>query len=232
MSGEEPTPNSGREEPPSLQDVPPSYGAPPQGAPPPYGMPPAYGPPPSYAPPALPYGPGTVTGPLPPLAHRGKRLLARMIDFVIMTLTAMALAVPWIMFVAHEDPYGETTWTNIGVAGMVIILAATFFLYEGLQLAMWGKTLGKRWLGLRVVLATPPGAPLPTGRALGRAAVYPPGFMLVNVIPILGLLGLLNVLSQFWDEPLHQCLHDKIAGTMVIDGRSADRALAGAFVGG
>jgi uncharacterized RDD family membrane protein YckC len=170
---------------------------------------------------------GPVTGPLPPLAHRGRRLLARMIDAVIMIVAAAAIMIPWGILISSLDSDGTTAWTGVAVVGMFLLLFGTFFLYEGLQLAKWGKTLGKRWLGLRVVSATPPGAPLSTRKALIRAAVYPPGFMVVNVIPIVGLLGLLNVLSQFWDEPLHQCLHDKIARTAVIDDRTADRGFAG-----
>jgi uncharacterized RDD family membrane protein YckC len=154
---------------------------------------------------------------VPPLAHRGKRLLARVIDAVVMGALAAALIVPLLLLVTSQDPNGQTAWVGVGVGGSLLILFGGWVLYEGLQLARWGRTLGKRWMRLRVVSADPPGAPLSRGRALGRAAVYPPGFIIVNLLPLVSLVGLVNVLWQFWDTPYHQCLHDKIAGTIVID---------------
>ena len=199
--------------------APAGYGAapPPYGGPAPYGAPPAYGAPAPYGAPVHPGLPAP--GPALPLAHRGRRLLARMIDALIVGVLAGALITPLLILVTTEDPKGQTAWVGVGVLGSLIILFGGWILYEGLQLSRWGMTLGKRWLGLKVVSADPPGAPLTRGRAFGRAVTYPPGFIVVNVIPLLALLGTLNVLWQFWDKPYHQCLHDKIAGTVVIDGR-------------
>jgi uncharacterized RDD family membrane protein YckC len=156
-----------------------------------------------------------------PLAHRGKRLAARVIDVLIVSLLAVALITPLMILVTSLDPDGRTAWVGVGIGGSVLILFGGWLLYEGLQLARWGRTLGKRWMRLRVVSAAPPGAPLTRGKAIGRAAIYPPGFLLVNVLPVVSFVGLLNLLWQFWDKPFRQCLHDKIAGTIVIDDSTA-----------
>ena len=145
-----------------------------------------------------------------------------MIDATIVAAAAMALLVPLITVVTTVDPSGRSAWVGVGVLGSVLIFVGCFFGYEGLLLAKWGRTLGKRWMGLRVVSAQVPGAPLSTKVALTRAAVYPTGFILVNVLPLVSFVGLLNVLWQFWDKPFQQCLHEKMVGTMVIDDRARD----------
>lgn len=165
-------------------------------------------------------GPGAGYGAHPAPAHRGKRLAARLIDIVIWSVVATALIVPLMVYVTDKDPEGETGWVGVGVGGVFLIMFGGFFLYEGIQLAKWGKTIGKKAAGLRVVSSIPPGAPLSTGRAFGRAACYPAGFTLIGLIPLIGIFNLVNVLWQFWDAPLRQCLHDKAAGTMVIDDRA------------
>ncbi|GAA4610975.1 hypothetical protein GCM10023195_46350 [Actinoallomurus liliacearum] len=200
-----------------------------QAAPGPYGPPPAYRPPvdPAAAPPYGPVPGDPASAPVLPLAHRGKRLLARMIDAVLMmAIAAVPVTLVWL-WVHYLAPDGDSGLAALGAVGSFLIVTVVIVLYEGAQLAAWGRTLGKRWLGLRVVRATPPGAPLSTGKAYLRAAVYPPGFAALQIVPMVGLLSMLNVLWQFWDPPLHQCLHDKIVGTVVIDDRAARRALAG-----
>ncbi|WP_088278784.1 RDD family protein [Ideonella sp. A 288] len=83
--------------------------------------------------------------------------------------------------------------------------------YFSLLPARWrGQTLGKRWLGLRVVELT--GKPMTVLQCLKRYGGYAAGMAT-------GGLGFLQVL---WD-PNRQALHDKAAHTVVIDLRVAQR---------
>ena len=55
--------------------------------------------------------------------------------------------------------------------------------------------------------------PVTGGAAAKRAAVYG----LAPQVPLIGsLFGLLNSLWLLWDKPNRQCLHDKVAGTVVV----------------
>ncbi|GAA3212966.1 hypothetical protein GCM10010468_32630 [Actinocorallia longicatena] len=105
------------------------------------------------------------------------------------------------------------------LAGVVLGLGvfAAIVLVEPLQLVAFGRTVGKRLMRLRIADVANPMAPLTTGRAFGRGLLYPFGFMVIGLIPLLGSgIGLLNVLWQFWDKPYQQTLHDKMAGTVVL----------------
>ncbi|KAB2344072.1 RDD family protein [Actinomadura rudentiformis] len=187
---------------------------------------PAYAPSdPAYAPQPGPQGPHGAqpaapgwTPPVTPavdgdMAQPGRRLVARLIDIPIATTVAVLLVVGLIQAVprnADGDPPGAA------IAGIFLIIFGTLYLYEGLQLALWGRTLGKRIMKLRVAPATGLWAPLGAGRGLGRAAAYPVLFMFLGVLPLIGVVNLLNTLWLLWDKPLRQCLHDKIARTVVV----------------
>jgi uncharacterized RDD family membrane protein YckC len=144
---------------------------------------------------------------------------------------------PIVAFAAGVSA-ARTAWCSaIAAAVLDLGLVCAFLLYEPLALARWGTTVGKAVMDLHVRGAASPSAPLSTGRAIGRAACYPLGAGLVTlVIPLavwrttlVLLIGyawyLLNVLWLLWDRPLKQCLHDKIAGTIVVEDVVATRAL-------
>jgi uncharacterized RDD family membrane protein YckC len=183
----------------------PASGSTPPHAPPPY-TPPPYTPPPYAAPPyALPFQ----------LGHPGRRLLARLIDTLVWSVTATAIVIPLLVSLAPRYPRAEGAFVGL----TILTIFGGYFLYDGVQLALWGRTLGKRVARLRVVAAHPAGERLSVGRAYGRAACYPLGFTLIGVFPIIGMINLLNVLWLCWDQS-RQCLHDKIAKTLVIDDRA------------
>ncbi|MCZ7431443.1 RDD family protein [Streptomyces sp. WMMC1477] len=171
----------------------------------PYGGGP-YGPGP---PGPYPYGqPGPPTG-MPPLASRGKRLLARIIDWLI-------VAIPVLLVTGLA--FG--TWTMDGDGGaydggsfaQTVIYVLVYFLYEGAMLTTRGQTLGKMAMSIRVGMLADGAVPAGNPGWL-RAAVY----ALPTVVPCLGFVfWLVNVLWCTWDEPYHQCLHDKAAKTVVV----------------
>lgn len=159
--------------------------------------------------PASPYGDGFgAADPLagmPPLASRWKRLVARIIDGLLVSIpvTAVFSAASW----------GWDPWDDSGKStGLSIIIAVVYFLYEGLMLTTRGQTVGKMAMKIRVAMldngAVPEGRPGWT-----RAAVY----SLPEVVPCCGFVfWLINVLWCTWDDPYHQCIHDKAAKTVVV----------------
>jgi uncharacterized RDD family membrane protein YckC len=132
-----------------------------------------------------------------------------------------------------KDEGGVWTWPIILV--LFVVLSVLPFLYEAVQLALWGQTLGKRWFGLRVVKVNPPGESPGAFVGTWRAAVnhigYQLGFFFFLILTVMvfdfaayGLLlvslgMLMAYLRAVWDVPLHQSLHDRVSGTVVIDDR-------------
>ncbi len=97
-----------------------------------------------------------------------------------------------------------TTSVHLGIVLAVLLLAGV--LYEVLPTAKWGRTLGKKLLGLDVRDIEGHEAP-GFGAALRRWLVYSvPGLLVVGVVGVLWCL---------FDKPWHQCWHDKAAHTFV-----------------
>ena len=100
--------------------------------------------------------------------------------------------------------------------------SAVVAVYEIVGTARWGQTLGKRFVGIRVVergTGRPPG----WGRAVVRwslpaVAIVTEG-LITGVGGVVGQLVFLVVyLPVAWD-PLARGLHDRLAGTVVVDSR-------------
>ncbi|WP_406861183.1 RDD family protein [Streptomyces sp. HUAS MG47] len=154
-------------------------------------------------------------------AGLGRRLVARLIDAVVLGALAGGAASPFVAQ-AMDHIAGKieaakqsgttvqvwlldgTTSVQFGIAlGIMLVLGV---LYEALPTAKWGRTLGKKLCGLQVrdiEAHEPPGF----GAALRRWLVY----------GVLGLLvvGVVNVLWCVFDRPWRQCWHDKAARTFV-----------------
>ncbi|GAA2479401.1 hypothetical protein GCM10010393_07410 [Streptomyces gobitricini] len=79
-------------------------------------------------------------------------------------------------------------------------------LYEALPTAKWGRTLGKKLMGIEV-RDIESHEPPPFGAALRRWLVY-------GTLGIL-VVGVVNVLWCLIDRPWRQCWHDKAAHTFV-----------------
>jgi uncharacterized RDD family membrane protein YckC len=164
----------------------------------------------------------------PALAEWWRRLLARVIDGLILAVLFAPLWIPpWRTFV-HRLTVITNSYTSgtpaarnaIATAeahffGAILTVGLLFYLvafaYDWIQHAAWGQTIGKRALGTKVVKDD--GNPsIGWGAAAGRAAVY----ALPRAVPLVGgLFGLINELWLTWD-PRSQCLHDKAAHTVVI----------------
>ncbi|WP_241253248.1 RDD family protein [Streptomyces sp. W1SF4] len=149
-------------------------------------------------------------------AGLGRRGVARLLDSLVHTAVAAAVAVPVVPRVtAHLEAKvdaarasGRTTTvylldaTTAGYLGLVLGAVLLFgVLYEALPTARWGLTPGKKLLGVRV-LATATLRPPGFGAALGRWLVY-------------AFLGLPGSLWCLVDRPRRRAWHDRAAGTFV-----------------
>ncbi len=161
---------------------------------------------PTYAPGHLP-GAGSAYGvyagqPVsPPLANIGARLGARLLDLVIWYVGYFLTAIPLMVWI---DSGGGAAAQTLLVTWLVI----SFILYFPFSLWKFGSTVGKRICKIRVVRCQS-AQRIGFWRATGREAF----FILAVVIPVLGLL---NPLWCCWDKPYQQCLHEKIADTIVV----------------
>jgi uncharacterized RDD family membrane protein YckC len=171
------------------------------------------------------------------LAEPGQRLVARLIDTLIVG--------PPVALVARslwpESAYGvrpAETATALGVA-------ALYLLYDAIQHALWGRTIGKRLTGIRVVRVVPYGAESGQGghgggaggrqaegaraaevvqarlgvpRTLLRAALFALPIA-ARPVPVLSVLaGLFWVANAAWvlEGGNRLALHDRVAATTVI----------------
>ncbi|RFU43103.1 RDD family protein [Actinomadura logoneensis] len=171
-----------------------------------------------------------------------RRAGARIIDGILVSAFGFALVLPITLAVTGAGGSSKKTANEGGIWNWPIfitlfaVMAVLPFLYEAIQLSMWGRTLGKRWLGVGVVRAQPLGEPLGGSHAVWRAAINNIGyqigvfFFLILAVKVwdyaftgeLLVAGgmLMAYLWAIWDEPLHQALHDRLAGTVVIDERA------------
>jgi uncharacterized RDD family membrane protein YckC len=154
-------------------------------------------------------------------AGMGKRLAARLLDTLVVAGVTAVAAVP--LGAKAFDHISEkidaaklsgetvTVWlldgtTSVYLAIVLAVLLVVGVLYEALPTAKWGRTLGKKLLGLEVrdIEAHEP----PTfGAALRRWLVYS--------IPGVLVIGVVGVLWCLFDRPWRQCWHDKAAHTFV-----------------
>ncbi|MGW3329285.1 RDD family protein [Streptomyces rubiginosohelvolus] len=221
MSNDQPTPG----QPPEDDD--PFLKKPQEPPPPSDGQP--YGsapPPPPPPPPNDPYGSGRGFGApdplagMPPLAEPGKRILARLIDFLIISIPLYLISLPWGGAVDvngdGDDGFGDAVasgysghqllWSIIGL--VVYVAYDTYFTHKD------GRTLGKRLLKLRVAMLNDGRVP-DTGAALMRAVVlWAPALLCCPC-----LWWLINIVLMFTDKPYRQGLQDKAAKTVVVVAR-------------
>ncbi|MEU7717167.1 RDD family protein [Streptomyces tibetensis] len=154
-------------------------------------------------------------------AGLGKRLVARLLDTVVLAALTATAAVP--LGTAAIDHVNEkidaaklsgetvtvwlldgTTSVHLGIILAVLLLAGV--LCEVLPTAKWGRTLGKKLMGLEVRDIEGHDSP-EFGAALRRWLVYSlPGLLVVGIVGMAWCL---------FDRPWRQCWHDKAAHTFV-----------------
>jgi uncharacterized RDD family membrane protein YckC len=134
-----------------------------------------------------------------PVAGLGSRVLAVLIDYLVMGVVAALWLILWIVLFA-----GQGTWA-------IALLVIVFFLLEwgyfaGQEIFLGGRTLGKMVLKLRVLTAEG-GTPGP-GALFARNLVR--SLDVVFGVPLLAL------------DPLSRRLGDRLAGTLVVHERERE----------
>ncbi|CAM3917619.1 RDD family protein [Kibdelosporangium persicum] len=148
------------------------------------------------------------------LANPGRRLVARLLDTLILGVVVGGLAVA---LAGITNGFGTRTPSDAGVVvGIVlaVVIALAALLYDPVFIATKGGTPGKLIMGIRVVKVSTAHYP-GFGAALGR-------YLMTFVFGIVPLGSLLNVLWCCWDRPLYQCLHDKVVSTVVVHKEGED----------
>ncbi|MEV4131196.1 RDD family protein [Dactylosporangium sp. NPDC049742] len=180
-----------------------------------------------YGPPPVPVAP---TG--QPLAGFGARLGAYLIDAIVFVVLSMIVMIPaviaivgWIGSQADKfqtDPVtGELVDSpdpGLFVGPIILIYVGIFVVMFGLSYVYYvelfpsrrGVTLGKRALGLTLIRLDDPSAPITRGVAAKRWLMQ---YVVAMFVPFFSWI---DGLWQLWDKPFQQCLHDKVAETVVV----------------
>ncbi|MHB9851493.1 RDD family protein [Streptomyces krungchingensis] len=218
---------SGGSQPPGWGTPPPGEGTPPPGGPPPPGggspydtpygsQPPPYGggePPPYGGGGGDPYGPGGPYGgdPLagmPPLADSGKRVLARIIDMILVGI------VVWLVSLAFGFRQYTVDTDKMQFAdsfGKEVIAAVLYVACDTIMMSRTGQTLGKKLFKLRVA-DLDNGATPSVQTMLIRSLVLWLPFAFCCACIWTAIAGGWS----FFDKPYKQGLHDKAAKTVVV----------------
>lgn len=224
MSNDQPPPPPGQppEDDPFAKRPPgPPSGGPPPGGPPP-GQPPPGSPYDSGPPPPPPYGGygggygGTdpLSG-MPPLADSGRRIAARIVDWLIIAVPLAIIGIPFDIYqrVTDDDNFDATVNSLNGGGQLVfqLITIVAYVAYDTVMTAKSGQTLGKKLMKLRVAMLNDGTTP-PMNTSLIRALVL----WLPALICCACLWPLILLILILFDKPYKQGLHDKAAKTVVV----------------
>lgn len=149
------------------------------------------------------------TGTTQPLADRGTRLVAAIVDGVIMLIVGFPVifGIGFAIGSVMGDGFLAQLLSQLvgGLVGIGIFLAV-----NGYFLNANGQTIGK--LIMKIKIVNDDG----TKPTFGHLVMFRYGVTwLIGLIPLLGgLYGLINVLAIFRES--RKCLHDDIAKTMVV----------------
>jgi len=169
-----------------------------------------------------PHGWGAGPAGRPRSADLGRRFAARLIDCVIVQAVSMVALVPLLamVMVAGSALLDGPPSRGAGLGSFAALFFVIWWGYEVLFLSRWGATPGKRVMGLRVVPVH--GARrAPSTRASAVRGLLWAGPLLFSWSPWVNLLsGLYWIADIGWavgDRPDRQALHDKAAGTRVVE---------------
>lgn len=204
MSSDQPPPN--QPPPGNPYGNPPPQGGNPYGGGNPYDNPPPGGgggnpfggPPPG--------GPGEGPDPLAgmaPLAPPGKRVIARVIDIIIVLIPAGLL--DWAAGGVHGNDF---TAGRSAIGG--VFTAGLGFLYEWYMTKATGQTVGKKLMGLRAAMLSDGSVPNANASAARAAVLWLPAFCCSC------FWFLLIGITVLFDKPYKQGLHEKAARTVVV----------------
>lgn len=171
------------------------------------------------------------------LADWWQRLVARIIDALVVGILVAVVGFPWLngilntmtdfmADVIREAESGSAAQLDQTafqeqlmqyVLPLTLVTVAVGVVYETFFLVRSGATPGKKVLGISVRRVNRPG-PLTVVEALKRQVIQQ-GCNLLSLVPVGSIIALflqpLDVLWLLWD-PRRQALHDKVADTLVV----------------
>lgn len=134
-----------------------------------------------------------------PLASRGARLWASILDGLVSMLVIVPLAFVSEL-ISDRDVF----------VALFLLVFVGFWGFQWFLVSTTGQTLGKRWAGIRIVKVD--GSPV---NFVSGVLVRAWAFTVLTWVPYLGaLLALANYACILGDE--RRCLHDYLAKTMVV----------------
>jgi uncharacterized RDD family membrane protein YckC len=142
------------------------------------------------------------------LADRGTRLGAALLDGIFMLPIYLPLVLSLAIGGSEAAGVEDSTGSAIVVGGFVLMLVGliVWAWFTILYVSRNGQTIAKKFLGIKVVRSD--GSPATLGRILLLRNVVN---ALLGIIPLYGLIDHLFIFGE-----TRQCLHDKLADTMVI----------------
>lgn len=150
----------------------------------------------------------TGTGGSPIMAEWWQRLVARILDGVLFSVVATILTFALAAILGSAVLPGLVAY---------VLAGAAYAGYDYLTQVATGQTLGKRLMGIRVTGLG--GQPMTPAQIRTRVLIYP-GLMALLGVPVVNLAaGLFMAVTGafiFTDQTAGQCLHDKLAGTIVV----------------
>ena len=139
------------------------------------------------------------------LAGRGARLVATLLDYLIFFAVAVVA-----MYFDTLPGLGENRTLGYQLLGACGAVFVGLLAYNLAIMSSRGQTLGKRFLGIKVVRNN--GTPLGLGRWIGLR-ILPLG--VIGLIPVVGfIVSIVDACMIFRDNQL--CLHDQIAESKVV----------------
>jgi uncharacterized RDD family membrane protein YckC len=145
-------------------------------------------------------------------AERSTRLGAAIVDSLIFSAVVtvpMVVAMMVAASTANPSEQGAEAAGGIIIAGLAVALIGfVALLWITLkQMHETGQSLAKKWLNIKVVRSD--GSPASLGNLIWKRNV------ITWVLGVIPLYSLIEVLFIFGEE--RQCLHDRIADTIVVD---------------
>ncbi|MEU8945554.1 RDD family protein [Streptomyces sp. NPDC048489] len=154
-----------------------------------------------------PYGGDPLEG-MPPLADSGKRVLARILDMILVGIVVWLLS--WAFGVTEYNVNADRVEYGKGL-GQSVIAAVLYTGYDTVLIRRSGQTLGMKLLRMRVA-DLDNGATPSTQTSLIRALVLWIPFAFCCACIWTAIAGGWS----FFDKPYKQGLHDKAAKTVVV----------------
>lgn len=148
------------------------------------------------------------------LASRWRRLLATVIDAILVPGITIFLVMLFDVVEQAEDFVDR--WWAVQVLAIAI---GTYLVLNGYTLWQSGQTLGKKILGIAIIIKQPqPNGeyafiPAPLWKLIAIRALFFP-ILFVGIIPFLVWVPLLDLASIFGKQ--RRCLHDYFCSTVVV----------------